>query len=118
MTEEISEEMSEEEKIAKIEEELTGLTKSSLSKIVEFILDLAQYKDYPKSTFVRKPSLFRELVGCRRKRCYTSLKLANQAKRKYIEKYKVPMRVYECDICGNFHITTKMEVLNNGKPNV
>lgn len=52
-------------------------------------------------------SLYEELHGCRRKKYYLTKKDANKYKRRYEKQFNCIMRVYECTICGNFHLATE-----------
>lgn len=57
-------------------------------------------------------SLLHELRACRLKKTYTTLSEANRQARKDSQKYNKQMSAYECDICFNYHLTSKGT--NNG----
>ncbi len=67
----------------------------------ETMVDLKLYK---RIKFMSK--------SCMRKRKYRSFESAVQYAKKYDEKYGVKNRVYFCNICGYFHLTTKEEKQN------
>lgn len=62
--------------------------------------------------------LFQELRGCRTKKYYETEKGAKKAAAKQTIEYKKPMRYYECDICGGFHLTSKLKENNKWKNQV
>ena len=87
---------------------LDNLSISDLENLLEQVSNEIMCRKEPKQVMGKKIDLKGELHMCYGKVQYQSLKHANKRLKNLTEQYKVAYRVYECPVCGCFHLTTKV----------